>query len=608
MVIDDGKKLIHLLYVPTIYCNLGCKYCYLGTQTDTDERKKDWDRALSTLQYTVDECQAHGIIPFNVSLHGGEVTTLPKDILGSLFQYITDYYQAHREILVANGFKKKHPHVKTNLFNFDKLYDLFVENNISISASVDLPLALHEKYRVTKGGGSTLKRTLANIKLLVNYPHRYKMSGVLYDEHLQRTDEIISDIWTLHSVYGVDMNHFNFMFGFESQGNDLKFEGQDKLTTFATSDQAQVEFYNRLKEEFLGTELDTGFKQHWFDEFTPNYCTNSFNCGEKFFLLQSDGNMYSCVRGQGVEPLFYGNIFDDGIEKIMATAEQKVVTLHRSVGMHADCQQCEYLFICQTGCPSVKHEQQHAKSYTCALQKAIYRDYPELYPATSAAQTQVAVNEYVIEMHPHRITSDLKPAQTEAVILPDDLEEGKNTLAAIIAADNILVQLYSDQVIHVEIDGDVFALGSQILKPERKIVMLDAQSEVSLHIKKSLFSVNCDDQIRNRLLLQFLRDTPVVYGDEQRTKQEHTYNHEVFMNLLSDNSGLSTEYYCYNLTELLSLIRPAYITGVMNNLFVTTSYIRQYHYEKQKNNAFYHIQAINLPFQNFEFYWQTTGV
>ena len=40
-----------------------------------------------------------------------------------------------------------------------------------------------------------------------------------------------------------------------------------------------------------------------------------------------------------------------------------------------------------------------------------------------------------------------------------------------------------------------------------------------------------------------------------------------------------------------------------NNIFFTTSALRDYHYTKQKNNAYYHIQAINLPFQNIEFYY-----
>ena len=40
-----------------------------------------------------------------------------------------------------------------------------------------------------------------------------------------------------------------------------------------------------------------------------------------------------------------------------------------------------------------------------------------------------------------------------------------------------------------------------------------------------------------------------------------------------------------------------------NNIFFTTSALRDYHYLKQKENAYYHIQAINLPFQNIEFYY-----
>ena len=40
-----------------------------------------------------------------------------------------------------------------------------------------------------------------------------------------------------------------------------------------------------------------------------------------------------------------------------------------------------------------------------------------------------------------------------------------------------------------------------------------------------------------------------------------------------------------------------------NNIFFTTTSLRDYHYSKQKNNAYYHIQSINLPFQNMEFYY-----
>ena len=54
---------------------------------------------------------------------------------------------------------------------------------------------------------------------------------------------------------------------------------------------------------------------------------------------------------------------------------------------------------------------------------------------------------------------------------------------------------------------------------------------------------------------------------------------------------------------MLDVHQAHYRKGVRNNLFFTTFFLREYHYQKQRSNAFYHIQAINLPFQNFEFYY-----
>jgi uncharacterized protein len=50
-----------------------------------------------------------------------------------------------------------------------------------------------------------------------------------------------------------------------------------------------------------------------------------------------------------------------------------------------------------------------------------------------------------------------------------------------------------------------------------------------------------------------------------------------------------------------------YSTDKPNNILFTTSSLRDYHYLKQKNNAYYHIQAINLPFQNIEFIYVDEG-
>jgi uncharacterized protein len=63
------------------------------------------------------------------------------------------------------------------------------------------------------------------------------------------------------------------------------------------------------------------------------------------------------------------------------------------------------------------------------------------------------------------------------------------------------------------------------------------------------------------------------------------------------------EMLCFDLAPVLKLSAAYSKDGILNNLLVTTDYLRRYHYEKQKNNGFYHIQAINHPFQNIEYYW-----
>ena len=275
-------RSIHLLYVPTLCCNLSCSYCYLGKQTSEAALKRDAERAVHTLRHTLDALRAAGVLAFNVSLHGGEVTTLPPDVLDALFGMVRAHYREHFDALNALGHRKSAPHIKTNLFKFAPLYDLFDRHKVSISASIDLPLALHERHRTTRGGTGWLPRTLENIRLLARYPHAKKISATLSSEHLQDMQALVDDIWFIHRELGFDMNQFNLMFAFGSELNRAA-KGEAVLTP-ATPEQQQ-RLYDTLHAAFMGTELEEGLRRHWFDEFTPGYCTNAANCGERFYLL-----------------------------------------------------------------------------------------------------------------------------------------------------------------------------------------------------------------------------------------------------------------------------------------------------------------------------------
>jgi uncharacterized protein len=147
------------------------------------------------------------------------------------------------------------------------------------------------------------------------------------------------------------------------------------------------------------------------------------------------------------------------------------------------------------------------------------------------------------------------------------------------------------------------ALSSQLLKQRRTVHTLVRGDRIVLHLRRAALLTNCPEPIRNTVYLQLLRDTPVVYGDERRIKQEHIFTYQLYANCLQPSEREGQDWLQLDLTELLALHQGQFRRGVLNNLFVTTFFMREYHYQKQKNNAFYHVQTANLPFQNFEFHY-----
>lgn len=573
---DTNYKFIHLLYVPTMACNMACKYCYLEDNTKDEYSKY---KAIDTLKYAVDKFAKFNVIPFNISLHGGEVTTLSHDDFKNLIKYISDYYKEKGELIESNGFKVGNPHIKTNLYNIDKHIDTIKEYNVSISGSIDLPLSIHDKYRVTKSGQSTLNKILNNIKLLENIPNKKKVSTTLFKEHFD-IDQIINDIKYLKDNTCLNMNDFNFMIGFDYNSNGILHH---------ISEEEQVELFNKLHEEFDGTDLDEGVNGAWFNEFGPDYCTNCTNCGEKFFLLEKNGDIYSCVRGQKNKDFYYGNIYINSVEEILEEASNKIFKVHNELGFNEECSKCKYLYICKTGCPFVKKNYNSNKSYTCLLQQELYkkRNYEE-----DNFQEETTYD-YVTKMHPQEIEK----------YYPKKANNENKSLEELIAEDSKLKYIYDSDSFVLNVDGIDYNLESQILKKARTIIYLSDESKVNLYIKKNILDELSEYPNNNSLYIMLLSGDLTEYGDERRVKQTHIMSHQIYKGVLEKNSSDKTEFFKCDISNILKEYYKYLSVDNPNNLFFTTNALRDYHYMKQKNNAYYHINAINLPFQNIEFYY-----
>ena len=537
-------KYIHLLYVPTMACNMCCKYCYLEDNTIDDGSKY---KPLETLEFAINKFKKDNVIPFNISLHGGEVTTLSKGDFHDLIEYISNYYEINNKLITDGGFKIGRPHIKTNMYNLQKHIETIKEFNVSISGSLDLPLSLHDEYRVTKGNQKTLDRILNNIELLKDIPNKKKVSATIFKEHYNHIDEIIDDIKFLHKNTCLDMNDFNFMIGFDYNSNGILHHMTEK---------EQVEFYKRMHKEFDGTDLDYGVNGPWFDEFGPEYCTNCDNCGEKFFLLEKNGDIYSCVRGQKNPDYYYGNIYKNTVEEILTIAKNKIFLNHNKQPLNEECIKCGYLYICKTGCPFVKNNYKSNKSYTCKLQQVMYKDRN----LSKDEYNDEFVYEYVKKMR----------LEDKDKYLPNKKQNDYLTLEELIEQDKNLKYIYDNESFVLKIDNQEYHLVSQIIKKSRDIIYITPDSKIEIWMKKNLIEEMCDYPENNSLYIMLLSGNLVTYGDENRTKQRHIATHQIYKGVL-DGGTKNGEYYIYDLKNMINHYKKEYSNDKPNNIFFTTS-------------------------------------
>ncbi len=172
------------------------------------------------------------------------------------------------------------------------------------------------------------------------------------------------------------------------------------------------------------------------------------------------------------------------------------------------------------------------------LQPAVRVPYRLSYPADAPPEQLAYAQHYRHAMHPSLAFAAPPPQRpTDRLVLPNDLGDSKNTLSALIAADPTLQTVFSATAFTMELGDETIALHSQLFQ-------------------------------------------------QQRTKHEHVFTYQLYANCLQPSARFGPDYLQCDLSDLIALHRPLYLRGVLNNLFVTTAYLRDYHYQKQKNNAF----------------------
>lgn len=576
-----------LTFVPNSYCNFACSYCYLGKLTERKEKTTDMAEQFKKIAKKLKD---DGVIITEVILHGAELSASPYEHVKELLKAIDEYKKENHFLIrvLSKDSKKGHHyiHLKTNLYLLDRFFELFKKYEVGISASIDLPLRFHEKYRVLKSGKSTLEKTLKMIELLSAYPYFKQISTTMTKEHLN-VDEFIRDVYKLESL-GFDMaSDFYIMFTYQSANAQGDFQ--------MPSDEDMLSFYKNLREKLKDTKYSFALEHFWFKEFLGGYCTNCTNCGDNL-LIQKNGDVYVCHRSQALNELRAGNIFNENYESLKIRNITNIRILENSLKLHKDCLECDYFHLCKASCTIERNDTKLGKSYTCALQKAIYKNNAEFFKADKTL-AEISLDEFLRQNQTNNYKSFLIPN------LSLEFRERKNSLENIINDDEILQKLYLKDNFLISVNDELALLDFE-KDALYKSFKISSKDNIKLLIKKEVFDYSTKETLSNFIYMSLLGGEAKVYGDEKREKTLHIETKHLYLEKLLNESLELEGYLIYDISSFLKENSRLYSLNHKNFIFFTTKALREYHYEKQAKNAFYHAQTINLPFLRFEFTWE----
>ncbi|ECR0827139.1 radical SAM protein, partial [Campylobacter coli] len=169
--------------------------------------------------------------------------------------------------------------------------------------------------------------------------------------------------------------------------------------------------------------------------------------------------------------------------------------------------------------------------------------------------------------------------------------------------DEILQKLYLKDNFLISVNDELALLDFE-KDALYKSFKISSKDNIKLLIKKEVFDYSAKEILSNFIYMSLLGGEAKVYGDEKREKTLHIETKHLYLEKLLNESLELEGYLIYDISSFLKENSRLYSLNHKNFIFFTTKALREYHYEKQAKNAFYHAQTINLPFLRFEFTWE----
>lgn len=367
----------HLLAKPTgAICNLDCAYCFFLDKEVLYPGSKFRMSEPVLEQYIRQLIEAHQTNDVNIAWQGGEPTLMGLEFYRRVLTLVEQYRRPGMNFLHT---------MQTNgtLLN-DEWAAFFKEHNFLIGISIDGPRALHDVYRVDKGGRPTFDNVMRGLRLLQKH-------GVDYN--------VLTTVNRVNADYPLEVYRFlrdevgttwmQFIPVVERINHDGLTIVQEGTTVSDRSVRAEQfgRFLITIFDEWVRHDVGAVYVQtfeaalrNWLGMGSSGMCVFNETCGAGL-AIEHNGDLYACDHF--VEPNYLlGNIQQQHMIELVSSPQQIKFGQDKRDTLPRDCRDCDVRFACHGECPKNRFlttpDGEPGLNYLCAGLKAFFHhvDFP----------------------------------------------------------------------------------------------------------------------------------------------------------------------------------------------------------------------------------------
>ncbi len=366
----NAPSYFHVLSKPSgATCNLDCTYCFFLSKEKLypNSRFRMSDETLETYIRQLLESQRAPEV--TIAWQGGEPTLMGLDFFNRAVELVHTYARP--------GINIQHTMQTNGILLNDAWCRFFNEHHFLIGLSLDGPQAMHDTYRVDKGGAPTFQKVMRAARLLQEHKVEF---NILTTVNAANADHPLEVYRFLRDEVSTQFIQFIPIVERINEQGEIGFQEGNQVSERSVKPEQWGAFLITIFDEWVRHDVGTVFVQmfdaalaSWYGA-PPALCIFAETCGNAL-ALEHNGDLYSCDHF--VEPKYLlGNIKQQHMIELVASEKQRQFGLHKRDSLPRYCRECEVRFACHGECPKNRFietpDGEPGLNYLCAGYKAFF--------------------------------------------------------------------------------------------------------------------------------------------------------------------------------------------------------------------------------------------